>query len=95
MAGISQSIGQLITALGVIGIFAAIYHPVGIAMLVKSNKLIGLRLGVNGVFGNFGVAAAPLITGLLLTIGDWQLCFIIPGLFCIAYGVAFARASKG
>jgi nitrate/nitrite transporter NarK len=63
-------------------------------MLVKSNKLIGLRLGVNGVFGNFGVAAAPLITGLLLTIGDWQLCFIIPGLFCIAYGVAFARALK-
>ena len=52
-------------------------------MLVKSNKLIGLRLGVNGVFGNFGVAAAPLITGLLLTIGDWQLCFIIPGLFCV------------
>ena len=94
MAGISQSIGQLITALGVIGIFAAIYHPVGIAMLVKSNKLIGLRLGVNGVFGNFGVAAAPLVTGLLLTIGDWQLCFIIPGLFCIAYGVAFARALK-
>ncbi len=94
MAGISQSIGQLITALGVIGIFAAIYHPVGIAMLVKSNKLIGFRLGVNGVFGNFGVAAAPLITGLLLTIGDWQLCFIIPGLFCIAYGVAFARALK-
>ena len=94
MAGISQSIGQLITALGVIGIFAAIYHPVGIAMLVKSNKLIGFRLGVNGVFGNFGVAAAPLITGLLLTIGDWQLCFIIPGLFCIAYGVTFARALK-
>ena len=94
IAGLSQSISQLTVALGVIGIFAAIYHPVGISMLVKSNKLIGLRLGINGVFGNFGVAAAPLITGLLLSIGNWQLCFIIPGLFCIAYGVAFARALK-
>ena len=94
MAGMSQSVLQLTIALGVIGIFAAIYHPVGIAMLVKSNKLIGFRLGVNGVFGNFGVAAAPLITGLLLTIGDWHLCFIIPGIVCIVYGVAFARALK-
>jgi MFS family permease len=95
MAGLSQSIFQLTTALGVIGIFAAIYHPVGIAMLVKSNKLIGLRLGINGVFGNFGVAAAPLITGLLLTVGDWRLCFVIPGLFCLAYGMVFAKALKG
>jgi MFS family permease len=94
MAGLSQSIFQLTTALGVIGIFAAIYHPVGIAMLVKSNKLIGLRLGINGVFGNFGVAAAPLITGLLLTVGDWRLCFVIPGLFCLAYGMVFAKALK-
>ena len=61
-------------------------------MLVKSNKLIGLRLGVNGVFGNFGVAAA-LITG---TAYNWRLAalFHIPGLFCVAYGVAFARLSK-
>lgn len=94
MAGLSQSIIQLTIALGVIGVFAAIYHPVGIAMLVKSNKLIGFRLGINGVFGNFGVAAAPLITGLLLTIGDWRLCFIVPGLFCFVYGVAFAKALK-
>ncbi len=94
LAGFSQSILQLTISIGVIGIFAAIYHPVGIAMLVKSNKLIGFRLGVNGVFGNMGVAAAPLITGLLLTVGDWRICFIIPGLFCLAYGIAFAKALK-
>ncbi len=94
LAGLSQNIFQLTVGLGLIGIFAAIYHPVGIAMLVKSNKLIGFRLGVNGVFGNFGVAAAPLVTGLFLTIGDWQFCFIIPGLLCVAYGVAFAKALK-
>ena len=94
MAGLSQSIYHLAAAIGVIGVFAAIYHPVGIPMLVKSNKFIGYRLGVNGVFGNMGVAAAPLITGLLLTVGDWRLCFILPGVFCLFYGVAFAKALK-
>ena len=94
LTGFSQSIFQLTFGLGMIGTFAAIYHPVGIAMLVKSNKFIGFRLGINGVFGNFGVAAAPLITGLLLTIGDWRYCFIIPGVFCLAYGLTFANALK-
>ena len=86
LAGLSQTIWHLTCAIALIGIFAAIYHPVGIAMLIKTNKRIGFRLGVNGVFGNMGVAAAPLITGLLLTVGDWRLCFILPGLFCIGYG---------
>ena len=94
LAGLSQSILQLTITIGMIGFFAAIYHPVGITMLLKSNKVIGFRLGINGVFGNMGVAAAPLITGLLLTVSDWRLCFIIPGLFCLAYGIVFAKALK-
>ena len=92
LAGLAQSVWQLGAAIGVIGVFAAIYHPVGIAMLIKSNRSIGFRLGINGVFGNMGVAAAPLIIGLLLTIGDWRLCFIVSGLFCIGYGVVFILA---
>ena len=88
-AGMTQTVWQLAFAIGLIGVFAAIYHPVGIAMLIKSNRAIGLRLGINGVFGNMGVAAAPLIIGLLLTVGDWRLCFIASGLFCIGYGLLF------
>ena len=92
LAGLAQSVWQLGAAIGLIGVFAAIYHPVGIAMLIKSNRSIGFRLGINGVFGNMGVAAAPLIIGLLLTVGDWRLCFIASGLFCICYGVVFILA---
>ena len=66
-----------------------------LAATVKSNHKIGFRLGVNGVFGNMGVAAAPLITGMLLTYGDWRLCFTIPGVFCLAYGVVFAQLKDG
>ena len=91
-AGLSQSVWHLGAAIGLIGAFAAIYHPVGIAMLIKSNRSIGFRLGINGVFGNMGVAAAPLIICLLLTFGDWRLCFIGSGLFCIGYGAVFIMA---
>ena len=90
IASYAQSVWHLAAAIALIGVFAAIYHPVGIAMLIKSNHKIGFRLGVNGVFGNMGVAAAPLITGMLLSFGDWRLCFTIPGLFCLVYGVIFA-----
>ena len=92
LAGFTQSVWQLAIAISLIGMFASIYHPVGIAMLIKSNKKIGFRLGINGVFGNMGVAAAPLIAGILLTFGDWRLCFIMPGLFCLIYGIAFIIA---
>ena len=94
LAAFTQTVWQLAVAIGLIGTFAAIYHPVGIAMLIKSNRCIGFRLGINGVFGNMGVAAAPLIAGILLTIGDWRLCFILPGLFCLGYGVAFIAALR-
>ena len=92
LAGLAQTVWQLSAAIGLIGVFASIYHPVGIAMLIKSNRRIGFRLGINGVFGNMGVAAAPLIAGILLTMGDWRLCFILPGLFCLIYGFAFITA---
>ena len=92
LASFAQSVWQLGAAIGLIGVFAAIYHPVGIAMLIKSNRSIGLRLGINGVFGNMGVAAAPLIIGLLLTVGDWRLCFAVSGLFCVGYGIVFIMA---
>ncbi|MBT6271160.1 MAG: MFS transporter [Rhodobacteraceae bacterium] len=85
---------ELSIGLGLIGVFAAIFHPVGIAMLLKNSKKLGYRLGINGVFGNMGVAAAPLITGFLLLISDWKLSFILPGIVCILYGVIFLLALR-
>ena len=85
---------ELSIGLGLIGVFAAIFHPVGIAMLLKNSKKLGYRLGINGVFGNMGVAAAPLITGYLLLISNWKLSFILPGIACILYGVIFLLALR-
>ena len=94
LAAFSQSTEMLGLSLGILGFFAAIYHPVGIAMLLSKNKNNGIRIGINGVFGNMGVAAAPIITGFILFYGNWKLCFLIPGIFCIIYGLNFLYALR-
>ena len=94
LAALAANIWFFALSLSLIGIFAAIYHPVGVAMLLAKNKNNGLRIGINGVFGNMGVAAAPLITGFILFYGNWRLCFLLPGVFCILYGLKFLYALK-
>ena len=51
---------QVGIGLFVVGVFAAIYHPVGLAIVVEKWKNTGMRLAVNGVWGNLGVASAAL-----------------------------------
>ena len=81
---------EMAVGLFTVGCFAAIYHPVGIAMVVQGRTKTGMPLAVNGVFGNLGVAAAPLLTGALLDFYDWKWAFIIPGIFSIAIGIAYS-----
>lgn len=80
-----------------IGVFAAIYHPVGIAMVVQGREKTGVPLAVNGIFGNMGVAAAALTTGLLIDTSGWRAAFVVPGLASVGFGIAyilFLRASR-
>ena len=85
---------HLVLGLSSLGFFAAIFHPVGIAMLLETKERVGLRLGVNGLFGNMGVASAPLITGIIIFYSDWKMAFLISGIVCIIYGILFALALK-
>ena len=73
-----------------IGVFAAIYHPVGLAMVVQGRKKTGVPLAINGVFGNLGVAAAALLTGYLIDTGGWRNAFVVPGAVSIGLGAAYA-----
>ncbi|MDA9714633.1 MFS transporter [bacterium] len=81
-------------SIGVIGFFAAIFHPVGIAMLIRDSNKVGVRLGVNGVWGNMGVAAAPVLTGFIILNSNWQLSFLVPSLTCLIFGIAQLRGFK-
>lgn len=75
-----------------IGLFAAIYHPVGIAMLVKDEPRLGLTLGINGVAGNLGLAFAALISGALADLFSWRAAFVVPGVISILCGAWFWAA---
>ena len=75
-----------------IGLFASIYHPVGTAMIVSYAGKLGREMGLNGVWGNLGVASSALVTGVVGQYLGWRWAFIIPGIVTILIGVAFMRS---
>ena len=78
----------LLVGLAAIGIFSSIYHPVGIAWLVRNAASRGKALGVNGIFGSLGTALAGLVAGGLIDSFGWRAAFMVPGLVCLATGLA-------
>lgn len=89
LTGFSRSPVALAAGLTLIGLFAAIYHPVGTAMLVAHADRLGRALSTNAVWGNFGVAFAALMTGALTEWLGWRYAFIVPGALAILFGLAF------
>lgn len=88
--GFVQTPIQLGAALLLIGLFASIYHPVGTAMIVSYADKLGREMGVNGVWGNLGVASSALVTGVIGQYFGWRAAFIAPGIITIGFGIAFA-----
>jgi len=79
-------------ALAASGMFAAIYHPIGTAMLVDTaGDRPGRAIGINGVFGNLGVALAPVISAFLAQQSGWRAAFVVPGVVCLLAGLAWLR----
>jgi MFS family permease len=87
--GLVQTKLELGAALLSIGLFASIYHPVGTAMIVSYADRLGREMGLNGVWGNLGVASSALVTGVVGQYLGWRWAFIIPGLVTILIGAAF------
>ena len=90
LTALTQNAWQLAAGLTLIGAFAAIYHPVGIPMLVQNVPNPGAVIGLNGLVGNLGIALAALLTGLLIKWIGWRAAFAIPGVLAIVCGVLFA-----
>lgn len=87
--GLAETPLQIGIGLFVIGIFGAIYHPVGLAIVTMKWRNTGMRIAANGVWGNLGVASAAVITGYLIDNGGWRMAFILPGLFSTVAGLAY------
>ena len=90
---LTQTPLQMGIALTVLGVFSAIYHPVGIPMLVQKAAKPGLTIGINGLAGNLGIAMAALSTGFLVAWQGWRMAFIVPAMVSILCGILFARTA--
>src|SRR5215475_3919899 len=88
-AALAPSPAVLGVALAVLGVFAAIYHPVGTAMLIEQATSRGRSLAFNGVCGNLGVALAAGTTALLIYGLGWRGAFLVPAVICVVSGVVY------
>ncbi len=102
LTGFAQEPWQIAVCLFLIGTFAAIYHPVGLAMVsqgaARAGGNVGRRLGLNGVWGNMGVAGSALVVGALADLSGWRMAFLAPGVVSIAIGLLWlvhCRSSSG
>ena len=87
-AGYASSPLTLLLALSGLGLFAAIYHPIGIPLVIRnSGANQGKALALNGVFGSFGAAMAGVVTGFLADAGGSFLAFVLPGAIVALTGV--------
>lgn len=90
LAGFARTPLEMAAALFVVGIFAAIYHPVGLAMVFELSPKAGMAIALNGVWGNLGVGSAALLTGVLIDHGGWRAAFMVPGVVSVLIGLAYA-----
>jgi len=88
-ASTAQSPTQIAIWLFTVGLFASIYHPVGLALIAKGDKKMGMDIAVNGVWGNMGVGFAAFITGLMIDQFGWRAAFWMPGALSICIGVMY------
>jgi len=57
--------GTFSLCLAGVGLFSGIYHPAGLGLISKGIDRMSMAMGYNGVAGNAGLAAAPILTGLI------------------------------
>ena len=92
VTGLADGPDTIFAGLTLIGLFAAIYHPVGIAWIVASARKQGMSLGINGVFGNAGNSLAPVFVGVMIDYFSWRAAFLVPGVVAVVAGIALLVA---
>jgi MFS family permease len=83
-------------ALAVLGVFGAIYHPVGLSWVSRAAPAAtrGRVMGLVGISGSIGVAVAALAAGGIAALAGWRAALVVPGLACIAMGAALLVAMR-
>jgi len=66
------------------GLGASAYHPAGMGLLSRAVSARGTALGINGIYGNVGIALAPVTTAALATRLGWRGTLALSGAVLIA-----------
>ena len=90
LVALAQPGRQLILALAVVGVFASLYHPAALGLLSRTHVRRGTALGINGIFGNFGIALAPILTEFTARAWGWRGAYLAAGALLILPGLAVA-----
>jgi MFS transporter, FSR family, fosmidomycin resistance protein len=85
--GLARTPYEVALGLASVGLFASIYHPVGMAWLIRMAENRGRALGANGIYGAVGIALAPLVAGALTEAISWRAAFIVPGITSVLFGL--------
>jgi MFS family permease len=89
LVGLSQSFETLALALFGVGLFGAIYHPVGTPMIVDAAVQRGRTMAFNGICGNVGVSIASGCTAVIASAFGWRFAFFIPAAVFVLSGIAY------
>ena len=87
LVGLAATPIQVGLGLAALGLSASIYHPVGMAWLVRNAERRGRALGVNGVFGSLGAAMAASVVSFAAAVVGWRAAFIVPGAISVVTGL--------
>jgi MFS family permease len=90
LVSLTTGVWSLAAALTLMGVFASVYHPVGIPMLVQHARNPGFTIGLNGLAGNLGIAVAAALTGYLVQHFGWRMAFAVPGGLALLCALLFA-----
>ncbi len=75
-----------------IGLFSGIYHPAGLGWIAKSISRTSVGMAYNGMFGNLGLAAGPLLAGVVNYFYGPAVVYYLVGLFNLG-GIYFLYRS--
>jgi MFS family permease len=89
------SVPVLAASFALTGIGCSAFHPAGTALLTQGIGERGRALGISGIFGNIGIAAAPITAGVLNFVFGWQTGLMILGGLGIATAVTSGIAPIG
>ena len=81
----------IVACLALAGLGASTYHPAGMSLISRAVRARGTALGINGIYGNVGIALGPMVTGFLATQYGSRTTFLITGVGILVVAFAIAR----